>query len=75
MSSHGVAAHWSTHAPARHDEPVAQALPHEPQFAASVWVSTHACPQASVPAGQLSMHFPAAQKGRGALQGEPQAPQ
>ena len=53
--------HWHVYGvPARHDAPVAQALPHAPQLLRSVFVSTQASLQLVVypPDVLQAMHFP-----------------
>ena len=46
--------------PAMHASPALQIVPHAPQFASSLAVSTQPPPQPVVPPGQLSMHTPEA---------------
>jgi len=61
-----------THAPAEQTSPVAHALPHAPQFAPSVVVSTQSVPQRVLPGAQP--HLPAMQTST-VSHATPQSPQ
>jgi hypothetical protein len=54
------ARHDGTHMPVSHTNPAAQALPHIPQFARSLWRLVHAAgiPHAVWPAAHESSHAP-----------------
>ena len=54
-------AHDVTHAPPEHTCPAAQARPHAPQWALSLWVSRHDPEHSVSPAVQLTTQLPAVQ--------------